>query len=210
MAKTRRLYLLRHGDVAVEERERFTGWTDVPLAPEGRRRVEAWQDRFAGFRDGDVWSSDLTRAVDTAAVLLGRSPKPEHRLAALREIHLGEWEECSREEIRRDQPEAWQARGEDLAGFRPPGGESFGDLERRVLPAMQEIAVRSGPETLVVTHAGVIRVLLRHALDIPPGRMFRLVLDYGSLTILELSEKADAAGRGWGMAVRGVNLPPPG
>ena len=47
----------------------------------------------------------------------------------------------------------------DLADFRPPGGESFRDLQQRVLPQIARIAEETAGTACIVTHAGVIRVL---------------------------------------------------
>jgi probable phosphoglycerate mutase len=85
-------------------------------------------------------------------------------------------------QIRKQFPDLWQARGQDMAHFRPPGAESFFDLQQRAVPFICQLAARSTGNVLIVTHAGVIRVLLCRVLQIPLSHLFRIHLDYGGLT----------------------------
>jgi probable phosphoglycerate mutase len=128
-----------------------------------------------------VYAGDLDRARETAEILAG---KPPTLLPALREIHLGDWEEVPMAEIRRTQPEQWRERGERMDRFRPPGGESFADLQERVWPAFQTLAEGPGP-TLVVAHAGVNRAILCRLLAMPLAALFRLGQDPGCLNRID-------------------------
>ena len=69
-------------------------------------------------------------------------------------------------------PEAYRQRGLDMAGFRPPDGESFLDLKKRVVPAFEAAVENSDSPVLVVTHAGVIRMLLCYILACPRKTCF--------------------------------------
>ncbi len=110
-------------------------------------------------------------------------------LPALREIHLGEWQGCTRAEIGSRFPGEWEKRGRDLAGYRPPGGESFEDLRARVVPAFEDIRKTLSGNALIVSHAGVNRVILCHVLGMPLSNLFRLDQATGSLNILHFREK---------------------
>jgi len=85
-------------------------------------------------------------------------------------------------------PEEWNRRGEDIAGYRPPGGESFSDLSSRIVPVFQEIVSRGLEKVLIVGHAGVNRVILCHVLGMPLANLLRICQDYGCLNIIEQSE----------------------
>ncbi len=67
----------------------------------------------------------------------------------------------------------FEARGKDICGFRPPGGESFLDLQERVFPVFNEYRKKDHACQLMVTHAGVIRVLLCHIQGLPPEDLFK-------------------------------------
>jgi broad specificity phosphatase PhoE len=69
----------------------------------------------------------------------------------------------------------------------PTGGEGFGDFRARVLDAWAELArAYRGERVLVVTHAGVIRVILAHVLQMSDERLLALNVEYGGLTRLRV------------------------
>jgi probable phosphoglycerate mutase len=105
-------------------------------------------------------------------------------LSGLREINLGAWEGLAVSDVQRRFPEAYEARGAHLAGFRPPGGESFTDLQKRVVPVFEGILCGPGSPVLVVGHAGVNRVILCHVLGMPLENLFRIEQPYGAMSII--------------------------
>ena len=179
------LYLLRHGAIEKNSEKRFVGQIDPPLSEKGRQQAKLWRQRLKDDKFSMVWSSDLWRARETAALVCPDWRNTVRMSADLREIHLGEWDGVAMAQIRKQFPELWQARGEDFGGFRPPGGESFADLQQRVVPVVENIADQTEGKVLLITHAGVIRVFLCHALQMPLSNLFRVHLDYGALTIIE-------------------------
>ena len=147
-----------------------------------------------------VWCSDLQRARETAA-LVCRGWRNTVRVSAdLREIHLGEWDGVAKAQIKKQFPELWRARGEDFGGFRPPGGESFADLQQRVVPVVENIADQIEGKVLLITHAGVIRVFLCNVLQMALSNLFLFHLDCGALTIVEYKDYTPR--------VKAVNLSP--
>lgn len=179
------LYLIRHGAIDATQEKRFVGQIDPPLSPDGRKQSERQGRQLANVPFSKVWCSDLKRAYETAAIVcrnrgLNLQPAPE-----LREINLGQWDGVAMSQIREQFPDLWQARGEDIGHIRPPGAESFADLQQRVVPFIRRIAAQSAGNTLIVTHAGVIRVLLCKVLQMPLSNLFRIHLDYGGITLIK-------------------------
>jgi len=101
--------------------------------------------------------------------------------ARWQELDFGEWEGRPWELIAPEEIDHWNA---DLLGYRPGGVENMSEMRRRVLAALSERLARAEPQ-VVVTHAGVIRILLAHWLELSAEQMLRLRLDYGSVTRLE-------------------------
>jgi broad specificity phosphatase PhoE len=198
-----KVYLLRHGAIQNPEGgKRYIGWQDHALSDQGLRQARAWADYFSDKALGAVYCSDLIRCLETArAIVAGCSLEPR-ALPELREVSLGEWEGRRFDDIRTADPQGFHMRGLQIADHRPPGGESFGDLQRRVWPVFTKLAAGSSPPILVVTHAGVIRVLLCRLLGLPLDNLFRIGLTYGSLSIIDSGSH--------GFRVCAVNLPPPG
>ena len=180
------IYLFRHGEIDTGPSRRFIGQTDLPLNENGRRQARQWRDVLDGVAWRGVFCSDLARAAETARIIAGSSA-PLRILENLREISLGSWEGATMAEIRARFPDQWAARGEALDTFRPPGGESFADLARRVMPVFQEISETRQTPLLVVGHAGVNRVILCRLLGMPLTHLFRLGQNYGGLTLIDTS-----------------------
>jgi probable phosphoglycerate mutase len=155
------LAFLRHGRTQWNAERRFQGQTDIPLSDEGRKALAglALPAELAGAR---CHVSPLVRARETAA-LLGLDAAVEPRLI---EMSFGRYEGRTRDELRADPDEgmaANEARGLD---FRPPGGESPREVQRRLAPWLAELG-QSGGRHVAVTHKAVIRAALALAYDWP-------------------------------------------
>jgi alpha-ribazole phosphatase len=194
------LYLMRHGAIESTAEKRFVGQIDPPLSPDGRKQAERQGRQLMDIPFTGLWCSDLTRSRETAAIVSVNLGIKILQAPELREIDLGQWDGMAISQIRKHFPDLWQARGEDFGHFRPPGAESFADLQQRAVPFIRRIAVQSPGNTLIVTHAGVIRVLLCEVLQIPLANLFRIHLDYGGITLIQ-----DINGKSRVMA---VNLSP--
>jgi len=195
------IYLLRHGEIESDGIRRFIGQTDIPLSEDGRARARTWGEAFSGTAFDAIYTSDLSRCVETARIIAGHTGNEIHLLSQLREIRLGKLEGLPMNEARSRFPEEWSARGKDMAGYVPEGGESFCLLQKRVLPAFQDAAARHGGNVLVVSHAGVNRVILCHVLGMPVSNLFRIEQSHGCLNLLEQT--------GDGFSVSGINLTSP-
>lgn len=181
-----RLYLIRHGRVADGHTDRYHGHNDVDLSPEGLRQYERLAAHLKEVPLSAVYSSDLRRTIIGAEMLAaGRNltplPCPEFR-----ELCFGVWEGLTLAEIQEQYPEELAARFRDLAGYRIPRGESLSDVRARVIPKLKELLARHRGESLaLVAHAGVNRVILCDALNLPLEHIFRLDQAYGCLNIID-------------------------
>lgn len=123
-----------------------------------------------------VWSSPLRRC-RMLAVELQSQPVFDERLV---EMNFGDWEGRPWDAIPRAELDAWAA---DVAGYAPPGGESPHQLQQRALGFVASLSV---PEAALVTHAGIIRVLLAEWRGLALDEWTQLVFPYGSLTTVEV------------------------
>jgi broad specificity phosphatase PhoE len=155
------ILLARHGETD-DNREpiRAQGFRDTPLNETGRRQAHELADRMAGEGIISLWTSDLSRARETAEIVgerIGLKPQLDARL---READRGRWEGRLFIDIEREEPElyaAWRRAGE---GFRFPGGESLRDQLDRVSAALSDIRSTGELPALTVAHGGSIRVML--------------------------------------------------
>jgi probable phosphoglycerate mutase len=193
------IYLLRHCAVdSPGNGRRYIGWQNLPLSDLGRQQAHAWADRFADTAFEAIYCSTLHRCQETARIIGDRSGHSPRALPELREINLGSWEGQLVETIKKVYPLAYGQRGDQIADFRTPGGESFRDLQQRAWPAFETLARRHQGPTLIVTHAGVIRVLLCCLLGMPLKNLFLIGPAYGALTVLQKEPQ--------GYCVRALNL----
>lgn len=183
------LYLIRHGEIAQAEPRRFVGQQDLPLTEHGLEQASCLGDFLAAAAVGQVVSSPLSRCLETARIICQRMGCVPQISPDLREITLGAWEGLSVAEVKERFPGCYEARGMNLAGFRPMGGESFVDLHRRVWPAFESIAHGGEERVAIIAHSGVNRVILCRILGIAFGNLLQLEQNYGCLNAIHHDEK---------------------
>jgi len=144
-------------------------------------------DALVGTSIRKLFCSPLERCLQSAEIIGKILNIPVEVEPDLIEIDLGSWDGLVMETIRRQFPEDFAARGRDLAAFRPPGGESFRDVESRVMPVFKKICQIQEETAAVIAHAGVNRVTLCHILGIPLQNLFRLGQDHGCINIIDCS-----------------------
>jgi probable phosphoglycerate mutase len=179
------IYLLRHGALADDSRDRFIGQIDLPLAEEGILQAQALAQALRNENIGIIYCSDLLRSQQTAEIIASEAGIPVEANPDLREISLGQWEGLPRSEIKSSFPAQYAARGNDIENCRVPGGESFAECRLRALAAWKKILACGNTRIAVAGHAGINRLLLCHLLGMPITNMFRIGQDYGCVNIVE-------------------------
>jgi alpha-ribazole phosphatase len=163
-----RLILVRHGETDWNLLGRWQGQTDVPLNPNGQAQARRAAERLRGQPLEAIYTSDLRRARATAEALAEATGAPLVEEPRLREIHLGTWEGLLFDEIQqRDGDRLERFRAHPLEE-RAPQGEGVPDVQRRVIPALEEI-VRRHPAGAValVSHGLALAVVKAHVLGLP-------------------------------------------
>jgi broad specificity phosphatase PhoE len=170
------ILLARHGETDDNRSPlRFQGQRDTPLNEAGRAQAHELAERVAtGGPIASLWSSDLSRARETAEIVGARVSLEPRLDARLREGHRGDWEGRLFADVERAEPERYAAWCRAGADFRFPGGESLAEQQARVLAVLADVeeelfrasATASGSPSrdvasaLVICHGGSIRVVL--------------------------------------------------
>jgi probable phosphoglycerate mutase len=184
-AKEREIYLIRHGNIAMENSERrYIGQIDIPLSDEGLWQAQFLQAELAKKDISSIFCSDLIRSVNTARIISESWDKEVVIRSDLREISMGDWEGRSFREIAENYPEEYAKRGSNIGSYRAPGAESFEECRSRVIAAFSDITNSTEGNVLVVGHAGINRLLLCYVLGMPLENLFRLSQGYGCINIL--------------------------
>lgn len=193
---SRRLWLVRHGQTVWNTEQRFCGQGNSALSHEGLAQA-CWLAACLSTRKiSALYSSDLPRAYETAALIAETHPRPLtiQGRAAWREMDFGEWEGLTYNEIVARFP-AHAGFFDDPENCSPPGGETLSDLRRRVLAELayvleEEVQLAEG-DIVIVSHGGPLRLLLTYILGMPPARQWQLDLAPGSLSALDLAPNPD-------------------
>tara|TARA_B100000579_G_C22803424_1_gene841168 strand:+ start:157 stop:831 length:675 start_codon:yes stop_codon:yes gene_type:complete len=166
--KNTALILIRHGETLWNTQLRMQGSLDSDLTSKGELQIKALGEWMKDVPFDHLYCSDTPRAHKTAEAI---SKFTGHKLnfdKRLREKNLGIFEGLTSEEARVQFPETFQLFKTAGANYEIDQGESTQQLLERALDAIEEIKNRH-PQKLVVmvTHGGVVRVLMKHFLGIP-------------------------------------------
>jgi probable phosphoglycerate mutase len=189
-----RLLLVRHGATNATAEDRFSGSSGAELSDQGRWQAARLGERLAPQNIAAVYSSPLSRALDTARIVAGHCGLEPVVRDGLREIGHGHWEDMKREEVEREfgaEYAAWEA---DPFTFAPAGGESGVAVLARALPLVREI-VTAHPDrqVLVVSHKATLRLVLSSLLAFDPrGYRDRLEQSPACLNVVDFKDPVRA------------------
>jgi len=183
-----RLFLVRHGETESNRLGLALGRADVPLNERGRWQAQRLARALAAVPLAAVYSSPLSRALDTARAIASEHGLPVQVEEGLIEMDIGETEGLSFAEVRTRFPEfleAWVgASGPDQA---MPGGERLSDVQARAWETVQAIAARHDEEAAcAVTHNFVILSVLTRVLGMELANFRWLRHSVGAISVLEL------------------------
>lgn len=160
------------------------GQTDLDLkesAQDQAKRVDGLRQQLAGLvaPGTPLFSSPLRRCTEVA-VALSTAFAQDTRL---RELNFGAWEMQTWDAIGPQALDAWAA---DLAGFRPPGGETGYEVQQRALNWLFDVN-QGCDHVIAVTHGGVMRALQAYQLGLPGPQWLELHHEYGELLCLDFT-----------------------
>jgi len=158
--------LARHGQTDWNRDQRFQGHSDPPLNETGRAQAATLAEELRDVPLAAVYSSDLRRAVETAAVVAAAKGLPVRSRPQLREIDVGEWAGLTVSEIETRFPDAMRRHAAGGDGWER--GETHAVMQERIVAAVSELAAGHPDETiLLVGHGGTMRALMAHAAGVP-------------------------------------------
>ena len=150
-----RLALLRHGHTAWNRAGQIQGRSDIPL--DEAARVELSEFTLpAPWDQADLWSSPLSRAVETAEIVAGRAPKTA---PALTEMFWGDWEGKQGLDLKANPSSGFRDIEQWGWHYRPPNGETPAEVWSRLAPWVDTLQ----RDTVAVCHIGIMRMILARA-----------------------------------------------
>ncbi|MEQ1487487.1 MAG: alpha-ribazole phosphatase [Methylotenera sp.] len=182
-----KITLVRHTSLNIAPHICY-GQSDVAVSTNFEAERLQLQSKLASYTFDAMYTSPLQRCHQLAQALctdasLGFSDTDIQLDARLKELHFGDWEMQPWDAISRDTFDIW---ANDYANLAPPNGETFGQLHARAKSFVEDVSSHSHDKhLLVVTHGGFIRALIAEVLQMPLKRLFRISIDYASITQLE-------------------------
>ncbi len=181
-----RWYLVRHGRTELNRANRVQGHTQTILDDEGFVQAIKLRDRLIDETFVAAFSSDLTRAKQTAQTILGNRKVTLETSSDLREFDYGLWNNLKLEEVRNNYSDGL-TQMMDKENFAPPGGESLTQVLERTGKFVSRVKTQvSEGKLLVACHGGSLRGLIVHLLGLPVDKFWSLQVDLASLSIVDI------------------------
>lgn len=156
-----KIYLIRHGQSMGNFMGVFQGSTDVHLTDLGREQAEKLGERCRDLSIDAVYSSELSRAYDTACAVASRHGLSVTKVPGLEEVHLGIWEGRAIKELEVEYPDQMELWRKAPHLMRVEGGETMQEASDRFCRALDGVIAQNAGRTIaVVAHGGVIRYFL--------------------------------------------------
>lgn len=192
---------LRHAVTAENLAKQYIGHYDAPLSNKGVSQAQQVAKFLANQPLTAIFSSDLMRAKETAAIVAEFHPTlPVRTSSDLREVFFGEWEGLTYQEIERMDRERIYQFYDNPWNVAPPGGEKLLELQKRLEQFVNreispyctqtkcyssgtEVRLQKKPILLVVTHGGMLRLVSALLLENDPGRYFDSSIGHGQFLV---------------------------
>ncbi len=194
-----KLILLRHGQSTWNLENRFTGWVDVDLTPQGMEEAQQAGEKIklAGIHLDQAFTSVLKRAIETLEICLraaGQEGLPVEYDQALNERHYGDLQGLNKQETAdkfgEEQVKLWRR----SYATRPPNGESLEDTGARTMPYFEEKiipALKSGKNVVVSAHGNSLRAIVMKLDSLTEEQVIALNIPNGVPIIYDFSEQGE-------------------
>jgi broad specificity phosphatase PhoE len=182
------LVLVRHGETVWNRDLRIQGHTDIGLSEAGYEQTRRLAARLAREPIRAIYTSDLSRACQTARPVAEALGLQIHPTPLLREVSFGAWEGLTASEVEARWPEEYAAWRQDSVRYRPPDGEQIEELQERALACVAEIlTAHPGENVAVVGHGGSVKAILCGLMGFPLSLWRRLRIDNTAVSRLLFS-----------------------
>jgi broad specificity phosphatase PhoE len=163
--------LIRHGQSLGNAAKIYLGHTDLDLSELGKSQAKFAAEYFKGEKISAIYSSDLLRAYNTALPHGELHNIDVIKSKELREVHVGEWEGLSVDEIRKRWPHEFDVLWHGQFGSMcPPGGEPVFLAGKRMYDKLLSIAKETDGVVLITSHAAIIRAFWCYAHGVEPSK----------------------------------------
>lgn len=182
-----RLYLIRHGQTQWNKDGRYQGWTDIALSEEGLVQADLLAKRFAFLPLDAIYVSPLGRAIATAEPIAKEKNLPLHVDEHFKEINFGEWEGHTIAELTEKFGKPYVDFFADPFENPMPGEGSFKTVGKRAMAGVEALLEKhKGQRIAIVSHGGLLRVLLVYLLQMDLAMYRSMWLTNTSISVVDI------------------------
>ena len=190
-----RCYLIRHGEILSNIKKMYAGLSEESLTAKGEEQASLLAKRLEGRGIRCIYSSPLTRAVETSEILRNHLGLNVILEKELREVILGTLEGLSYEQLIARFPEVWKTWCEAPADLRLEGMEPLEEVQKRILALMRQWLKKHKGETIAaVSHMAVLRCTLLYSSKRPLNDYRKIDIPNAAAFCFELNKTNPADG----------------
>ena len=184
-----RLWLIRHGETEANVAGLYSGHSPTPLTARGIAQAQTLHHLLREVPFDRVICSELERAQHTARLVLSDRNIVQHSTPLLNEMFFGDWEMRHHRDLAREDAENYAVWCNDWQNATPTNGEGFQAFSQRVERFIAQLAdYKACQNLLVVSHQGVLSVLIARLLSMPAAAMWHFRVEQGCWSAIDFCD----------------------
>ncbi|MDE9617001.1 adenosylcobalamin/alpha-ribazole phosphatase [Citrobacter freundii] len=184
-----RLWLVRHGETEANVAGLYSGHAPTPLTERGIAQAQTLGTLLRNVPVDNVLCSELERACHTTQLILGDREVPVRNMPELNEMFFGDWEMRHHRDLAREDAENYAVWCNDWQNATPTNGEGFQAFSLRVERFIAQLAdYKTCQNLLVVSHQGVLSVLIARLLSMPAAAMWHFRVEQGCWSAIDFCD----------------------
>lgn len=184
-----RLWLVRHGETEANVAGLYSGHAPTPLTERGIAQAQSLSGLLRNVPFDNVLCSELERARHTTQLILAEREVPVRVMPELNEMFFGDWEMRHHRDLAREDAENYAVWCNDWQNATPTNGEGFQAFSQRVERFIAQLAdYKDSQNLLVVSHQGVLSVLVARLLSMPAAAMWHFRIEQGCWSAIDFCD----------------------
>jgi alpha-ribazole phosphatase len=182
-----KLWLVRHGETQANVAGLYSGHAPTPLTEKGITQAQTLGELLQHVPFDHVMCSELERTQHTASLLLGTRPQKPEISPLINEMFFGDWEMRHHRDLVTEDKENYAAWCADWQNAIPTNGEGFQSFSQRISEFVSGLYAMNHQNLLLVSHQGVLSLLIAQLLNMPAAAMWHFRIDQGAWSMVEFT-----------------------
>jgi broad specificity phosphatase PhoE len=184
-----RLFIVRHGQTAWNKEKVFRGRVDIPLNEQGFKEAEAVAEALKHEKIAFIYSSPLSRAVQTAQPTAKMNGVEIVKLDGITDMNFGVWEGRRLEDVEKEDTDRYRLWVEKPHELAIPNGETLTQVQTRALNAVKEIVGKHPTDSvMLVSHRVVCKLLVLGLMGLGPDKFWNIQQDTACINLFTIKD----------------------